>query len=378
MRAERYEFGAETAEVATTEIVFFFGEHDDGAAFGGFVGEGGELGNVGQAFGADVGGGEKFRGLAIAEGDGAGLVEEKGVDVACSFDGAAGHSENVVLDEAIHACDADGGEEGADGGGDEADEKGDEDEDGLRCVRVDSVGLQRGDGEQEDDGEAGEQDAEGDFVGSLLALGAFDESDHAVEEGFAGVGGDADLDPVREDAGATGDSGAIAAGFADDGRGFAGDGRLVDGGDAFDDFAVAGDELAGFNLDDVVAAQGRAGDGFEGAVGAKTVRHGFALGLTQGIGLGFASAFSDGLGEIGEEHCEPKPQGDLKIEANGLVANGFVDKQSRGDDAANFDDKHHRIFHHQAWIEFGEGVDDRLAKYVGIPEALLFSHKCFS
>ena len=193
----------------------------------------------------DAGRGNELGGLAVAEGDGAGLVEQQRVDVACGFDGAAGHGEDVVLHQAVHAGDADGGEQAADGGGDEADQQRDQDEDGLRRAGVDGEGLQRDDGEQEDDGEAGEQDVERDLVGGLLALGAFDQRDHAVEEGFAGVGGDADGDPVGEDAGAAGDGGAVAAGFADDGRGFAGDGGLVDGGDAFDDLAVAGDHLAG-------------------------------------------------------------------------------------------------------------------------------------
>ena len=177
-----------------------FGENDDGAAFGSFVGERGELRGVGEAFGGDVGGGDELGGLAIAEGDGAGLVEQQRVDVAGGFDGAAAHGEHVVLHEAVHAGDADGGEQAADGGGDEADEQRDEDEDGLRRVGVDGERLQGDDGEQEDDGEAGEQNAERDFVGRLLARGAFDQGDHAVEKGFAGIGGDADLDPVGEDA----------------------------------------------------------------------------------------------------------------------------------------------------------------------------------
>ena len=60
-----------------------------------------------------------------------------------------------------------------------------------------------------------------------------------------------------------------------------------------------------------------------------------------------------------------------------LVVNGFFYQESGSDNAAYFDDKHDRVLHHQARGELGEGVDDRLAKYVGIPEALLFCHKCF-
>ena len=44
------------------------------------------------------------------------------------------------------------------------------------------------------------------------------------------------------------------------GRGLAGDGRLVDGGDALDDGAVAGDHLAGLDDHDVAALQLRGRD----------------------------------------------------------------------------------------------------------------------
>ncbi len=86
----------------------------------------------------------------------------------------------------------------------------------------------------------GQQDVERDFVRRLLPLGAFDQRDHAVEEGLAGIRGDADFDLVGEHARAAGDRRAVAAGFADHGRGFAGDRGLVHRGDAFDNFAVRG------------------------------------------------------------------------------------------------------------------------------------------
>jgi hypothetical protein len=53
-------------------------------------------------------------GLAVAEGDGAGLVEEQGAHVAGGLDSAAGHGEDVALDETVHARDADRGQQGAD------------------------------------------------------------------------------------------------------------------------------------------------------------------------------------------------------------------------------------------------------------------------
>jgi hypothetical protein len=159
-------------------------------------------------------------------------------------------------------------EKATDRRGDQADEQGDEHEDRLRRGGVDGDGLQGDDREQEDDGESSEKDVEGDLVGGLLALGAFDEGDHAIEEGLAGIGGDADLDLVGEDARASGDGGAIAAGLADDGGGLAGDGGLVDRGDALDDLAVAGDHVAGDDCADVPGAECGAGALLGRAIGA--------------------------------------------------------------------------------------------------------------
>jgi len=66
---------------------------------------------------------DEFDGLAIAEGDGPGFVEEDDVDVAGGFDGAAAFGDDVAGEEPVHACDADGAEQSSDGGGDEADEQ---------------------------------------------------------------------------------------------------------------------------------------------------------------------------------------------------------------------------------------------------------------
>ena len=41
------ELGVEVRELAAAEVVLLLGEDDDGAAFGSFVGEGGELRGVG-------------------------------------------------------------------------------------------------------------------------------------------------------------------------------------------------------------------------------------------------------------------------------------------------------------------------------------------
>ena len=65
--------------------------------------------------------------LAVAERDRAGLVEEEHVHVARRLDRPARGRDHVRLDHAVHAGDADRGEQPADGRRDEAHEQRDED-----------------------------------------------------------------------------------------------------------------------------------------------------------------------------------------------------------------------------------------------------------
>ncbi len=50
---------------------------------------------------------------------------------------------------------------------------------------------------------------------------------------------------------AAGDGGAVAARLADHRRGFARDRAFIDAGDAFDDFAIGGDEITRLDENDV-------------------------------------------------------------------------------------------------------------------------------
>ena len=70
-----------------------------------------------------------------------------------------------------------------------------------------------------------------------------------------GLLGDLDDEPVREQARAAGDGGAVAAGLADDRSGLARDRGLVDRADALDDLAVRGDDLPRLDDDDVAAPE---------------------------------------------------------------------------------------------------------------------------
>ncbi len=316
------ELGFVRSNLASAQAIFLFGEDDDAAAFGSFVGEAGKLGGVGQFGGVHTIDGKELDSLPIAQRDGAGLIEQQGIDVACSFDGFAAHGEHVVLHDAIHARDADGGKQAADGGRDQADQQRDEHRNtgrrtGSGCRDRISRERREGDhGEQEDERQARDHDVERDLVGRLLTLRAFHQRDHAVEKSFAGIRGDLDLDVIREHFGAAGDGAAIAAGFADDRRAFAGDDGFVHAGDAFDDVAIAGDDVVRFAEHDVAFAQGRGRSQFDFAVAVgEFLGLRFGLGLAQAIGLGFAAAFRHGFGEVGEQHGEPEPQADLHLEA---------------------------------------------------------------
>ena len=78
-------------DVAATEPEALLGQDNDAAAFRGLVGQGGELGCVGQFGRTDSGSGQKLGSLAIAQGDGAGLVQKQHVHVAGGLHGPAGH-----------------------------------------------------------------------------------------------------------------------------------------------------------------------------------------------------------------------------------------------------------------------------------------------
>ena len=143
--------------------------------------------------------------LPVAERDRAGLVEQQRVDVAGRFDGAAGHRQHVVLHQPIHAGDADRRDQRADRRRNQADEQ--RDQHGNRDLGAGVVRerLQRHDDQQEDQRQHREQDVQRDLVRRLLPLGAFDQRDHPIEEGLAGIRRDAHDDPVRQHARAAGD-----------------------------------------------------------------------------------------------------------------------------------------------------------------------------
>jgi len=175
------------AHVAAADAVFLLGQHHDRAALRRLVRQRGQLCRVGEIALAHARQRQELRRLAVAEGDGAGLVEQQRVDIAGRLDGAARHGEHVEAHEPVHAGDADRRQQRADGGRDEGHEQSDQHQNAERAAGIAGIARDGGDGEDEDDRHAGEQDVEGDLVGRLLALRTLDQRDHAVEEGRAGV-----------------------------------------------------------------------------------------------------------------------------------------------------------------------------------------------
>ena len=375
LRSEVHEVRAERGDVALAQLETLLGENDDAAPFRRFVGERGELGRVGEFGLADPVGRQEGAGLAVAEGDGAGLVEQQYVDVAGGLDRAPRRGDDVGLQHAAHAGDADGREQAGDGRRDQADEQRDEHGDADRRARLRHVdaelreGQQGGGDDQENEGQRDEQDGQRDFVRRFLALGVLDHGDHAVDESLARIDGDAHHDPVGEDARAAGDGREVAARLADHRRRFAGDGAFVDRGDAFDDFAVGRDEVAGLDENHVALAQIVGGLEVPFGVVARGVQllgPGFTLQAAQRGGLRLAAAFGERLGEVGEEDGEPQPERDGEDEAGPVLApageageEGGLQPEQGGEHAADIDDEHHRVAPLDGRVEFAPGVGKR-------------------
>ena len=148
-----------------------------------------------------------------------------------------------------------------------------------------------------------------------------------------GLTADAHDEPVGEHARAAGHRGEVAARLADHRRRLARDRALVDRGDAFDDLAVERHDVAGLDQHDGAFLQ---------LVGLLRVPRRAVLGRAQHLGddlllhaaqarrLRLAAAFGERLGEVGEEHREPQPDGDGEDECRRLPRPGRPAPGGRG------------------------------------------------
>ena len=331
-------------------------QHDDRAALRRLVGEARELGRVGEVGLVDARQGEELGRLPVAERDRARLVEQQRRAVTCRFDGPSPRG-RARCGERADPCRRSRSptSSAADRRRDQRDEQRDEDDHLLFRARVDGEGLQRDDGEQEDDRQSGEQDVERDLVRRLLPFGALDERDHAVEEALARLRRHSDGDPIREDARASGDGRAVAARLADHGRRLAGDRRLVDARDPVDHLAVGGDHLPGHDDHLVARPQLRARDGLVRAVGRSRRAR--------------SSPRASGATPRPGPCPRPSAIASAKL-ANSTVnqshtaishANTFGsrDRECRDEQAADLDDEHDRVAGHPPRVELAHAVAAR-------------------
>ena len=263
--------------------------------------------------------------LPIAQRDRAGLVEQQHVDIAGGFDRAARHGDDIGLDHAVHAGNADGREQAADRRRNQADQQRDQHRDRdrrslsgrrrrCRCEKGNSVAQTN----RKMIVMRGQQDVERDFVGRLLPLGPFDQGDHAVEERFARIGRDAHDEPVGQHACAAGDAAAVAAALADD--------RALSPVIALSSTEAtpsitspsAGNHSRRLPRSTTSPLRSCAAD--VGCVRCAVARLGELFGrdiaarCAQRIGLGLAAPFGHRLGEVGEQHREPQPGRDAEDE----------------------------------------------------------------
>ena len=136
LRGEGDEGASSAAELVLAQAVLL-GQHDDRAALGRLVGQRRELRRLGEVRLLHARHRDERGGLAVAERDRAGLVEQQHVDVARRLDRAARQREHVAAHEPVHAGDADRAQQRADRRRDERDEQRDQHRDrDLACRRT--------------------------------------------------------------------------------------------------------------------------------------------------------------------------------------------------------------------------------------------------
>ena len=275
-----------------------------GLALGSAVPQGGEDRAADQLLLAGAAHGVKISSQAVAVSDRARLVQDHSVHVAAGFHRLTGHGDDIEAGDTVHAGDTDGGQQAADGSRDQADQQGNQSGDGDLNIVVHRKGIHGDHHDQEDDGQGHQKGVQSDLVGGFLPGGTLYQSDHAVQKAVARLRGDADLQPVRHNGGAAGDGAEVAAALPDHGGGLAGDGGLIHRGDALNDLAVVGNDLAGADQDHIALLQLAGGDDGLSAILVEQVCLGILLGLFQRGRLCLAPAFSHGLREVGKQNSD--------------------------------------------------------------------------
>ena len=203
--------------------------------------------------------------------------------------------------------------------------------------------------------------------GVFCRSGPFHHGDHLVEERLTRVCRDADDEPIRQHTGTAGHGASIAAAFPDHRGALPRDGALIDGCDAHDYLAVAGNGLSGFHKNEIPLLELRTGDDAGRGIPIRLpekLGHHVPPRASQRSCLGLAPSFRQGFGKIGEQQGEPQPESDGHDEGGPLLATAGkgLEKEQRRQDAADLHDEHHRVLNQMQGIQLDEGIDEGLPK----------------
>ena len=145
------------------------------------------------------------------------------------------------------------------------------------------------------------------------------------------------------------------------GAGFARDRGFVDRGRAFDDVAVARDQLVRLDADQIALAQFVRVD-HHGVAAHHLARLRVRLRTPKEVRLRFTATLGDRFREVREDYGEPEPQRDREIEsgdAGRLVVHDHVaHEEKRRDERAHLDDEHHRVARLPTRIQLRERIGD--------------------
>ncbi len=151
--------------------------------------------------------------------------------------------------------------------------------------------------------------------------------------------------------------------------------EFVDRGDAFDDLAVARDDVARLDQHHVVQPEIEGVDRLDPAVEAVGIgiapRRRVGASLAERIRLRLAAPFRDGLGEIGEKNGEPEPGRDLAGEEGlPVVGEEVAHEQERHDGRHRLGHEDDGVSGERPRIELAAGVDRRGGDDPRIEQAL--------
>ncbi len=333
---------------------------DDALALGRGVGDGSQFRQPAEFENRVIARRHELGRVAVADRNRAGLVEQQGVDVARHFHRFAALGQDIGAQSAVHAGNADGGQQRADGGGYQADQQSHQRRDvgsqstqlgaqtevaGHVHFRLPSHWPQGHRDQQENERKGGEHERQGNFIGRALTNCSFDQCDHAIEKRTAGAGRNLDDDLVRQHARAAGYARAVATRFADHGRRLPRDRRLVDRSKSLDDFSIAGNDFTGVNDDFIAGEQGGGKRQFDRSIRLPNSGRCFASGLAERVGLRLAPRFGQRGGEIGEQHGQRQPNVERHQVGERSLArspNG-LNREQDAQHGADLDHEHHRV-----------------------------------